>query len=104
MLAKAAPGKLFYGSGGNGRTRTWGVSCQGPCRGVDLVHVPRLNRLRRATEQGSHRGLTRPDTKKRLTDLGLDAVGNTPAQAAKLVDDEIQRWTAVIKAANIKAD
>ncbi len=44
------------------------------------------------------------DTKKRLTDLGLDAVGSTPAQAAKLVDDEIQRWSAVIKAANIKAD
>ena len=44
------------------------------------------------------------DTKKRLTDLGLDVVGSTPAQAAKLVDDEIQRWSAVIKAANIKAD
>ncbi|MGZ8212509.1 MAG: Bug family tripartite tricarboxylate transporter substrate binding protein, partial [Burkholderiales bacterium] len=48
--------------------------------------------------------LTSAETKKRLTDLGLDAVGNTPAQAAKLVDDEIQRWSAVIKAANIKAD
>jgi tripartite-type tricarboxylate transporter receptor subunit TctC len=48
--------------------------------------------------------LTSAETKKRLADLGLDAVGNTPAQAAKLVDDEIQRWSAVIKAANIKAD
>jgi tripartite-type tricarboxylate transporter receptor subunit TctC len=48
--------------------------------------------------------LATPEGKKRLGDLGLDAVGNTPAQAAKLVDDEIQRWTAVIKAANIKAD
>jgi tripartite-type tricarboxylate transporter receptor subunit TctC len=48
--------------------------------------------------------LALPDTKKRLADLGLDAVGNTPAQAAKLVDDETQRWSVVIKAANIKAD
>jgi tripartite-type tricarboxylate transporter receptor subunit TctC len=48
--------------------------------------------------------LATPDGKKRLGDLGLDAVGNTPAQAAKLVDGEIERWTAVIKAANIKAD
>jgi tripartite-type tricarboxylate transporter receptor subunit TctC len=39
-----------------------------------------------------------------LADLGLDTVSNTPAQATKLVDDEIQRWSAVIKAANIKAD
>jgi hypothetical protein len=39
-----------------------------------------------------------------LADLGLDAVGNTPAQTAKLLDDEIQRWSAVIKAANIKPD
>jgi tripartite-type tricarboxylate transporter receptor subunit TctC len=48
--------------------------------------------------------LATPETKKRLADLGLDAVGNTPAQTAKLLDDEIQRWSAVIKAANIKPD
>lgn len=48
--------------------------------------------------------LVSPEGRKRLTDLGLDTVGNTPAQAAKLVDDELRRWTAVIKAANIKAD
>jgi tripartite-type tricarboxylate transporter receptor subunit TctC len=44
------------------------------------------------------------ETKKRLSDLGLDAVGNTPTQTAKLLDDEIHRWSAVIKAANIKPD
>ena len=49
-------------------------------------------------------GLSAQGTKKRLTELGLDPVGSTPAQAAKLVDDEIQRWGAVIKAANIKPD
>jgi tripartite-type tricarboxylate transporter receptor subunit TctC len=45
--------------------------------------------------------LALPDTKKRLTELGFDAVGNTPAEATQLVDDEIARWAAVAKAANI---
>ena len=48
--------------------------------------------------------LAKPATLKRLSDLGLDPVGSTPEQAAKLLDSEIQRWSAVIKAANIKAD
>ena len=48
--------------------------------------------------------LNAPESKKRFTDLGLDTVGNSPAQATKLVADEIDRWTAVIKAAGVKAD
>jgi tripartite-type tricarboxylate transporter receptor subunit TctC len=45
--------------------------------------------------------LALPDSKKRLADLGMDAVGNTPAEAAQLVDDEMARWAAVAKAAGI---
>jgi tripartite-type tricarboxylate transporter receptor subunit TctC len=43
-----------------------------------------------------------PDAKKRFTELGLDAVGNTSADATKLDNDEIDRWASVIKAAGIK--
>lgn len=43
-----------------------------------------------------------PDARKRFTEMGVDAVGNAPADATKLVNDEIERWTAVIKAAGIK--
>ena len=43
-----------------------------------------------------------PDAKKRFAELGLDAVGNTPAEASKMVSDEIDRWSAVFKAAGIK--
>jgi tripartite-type tricarboxylate transporter receptor subunit TctC len=179
-LAKAAPGKLFYGSGGNGTNTHLGGELFKNLAGVDLVHVPykgagavladllggqvqmlvsaltttlphiKSGKLRalmvtdekrapvlpdtpNAAEAGLPKmvmlfwvgyavpagtpqpiierlnkeviaALASPDGKKRLGDLGLDAVGNTPAQAAKLVDGEIQRWTAVIKAANIKAD
>lgn len=48
--------------------------------------------------------LQKPAMKARLNDLGLDAVGGTPEQATRLVESEIQRWSAIIKAANIKAD
>jgi len=48
--------------------------------------------------------LVAPDARQRFSGLGLDAVGNTPAQAAKLVSDEMDRWAAVVKAAGIKAD
>ena len=48
--------------------------------------------------------LGQPATKKRLADLGLDPVGSTPGEATKLLEAEIHRWSAVIKAANIKAD
>jgi tripartite-type tricarboxylate transporter receptor subunit TctC len=179
-LAKAAPGKLFFGSGGNGTNTHLGGELFKTLAGVDLVHVPykgagavlqdllggqvqmlvsavtttlphiKSGKLRAlmvtdtkrssvlpdvpsAPEAGLPKmvmlywvgfavatgtppqiverlnkeviaALNAPETKKRLNDLGLDAVGNTPAQAAKLVDEEIQRWSAIIKAANIKAD
>jgi tripartite-type tricarboxylate transporter receptor subunit TctC len=46
--------------------------------------------------------LQAPATKARLNELGLEAIGGTPEQATRLVESEIQRWSAVIKAANIK--
>jgi tripartite-type tricarboxylate transporter receptor subunit TctC len=179
-LAKANPGKLFYGSGGNGTNTHLGSELFKSLAGVDIVHVPykgagavlqdlmagqvqmlvssitttlphvRSGKLRAlvvtsearaavlpqvpsAPEAGLPRmimnfwvnfaapastpepvierlhkaivaALATPDTSKRLAELGLDPIGNTPAQASKLVDDEIQRWGAVIKAANIKAE
>jgi tripartite-type tricarboxylate transporter receptor subunit TctC len=44
------------------------------------------------------------DLKKRFSDLGVEPVGNSPAEASKLVSDEIERWTAVIRKAGIKAE
>ncbi|MDB5902076.1 MAG: hypothetical protein JWM26_954 [Betaproteobacteria bacterium] len=179
-LAKASPGKLFYGSGGNGTNTHLGSELFKNLEGVDIVHVPykgagavlqdllggqvqmlvsslttvlphiKAGKLRAlvvtsdkrapmlpdvpsAPEAGLPRmvmlfwvgfaapagtpqaivdrlnreitaALATTDSRKRLSDLGLDAVGSTSLQAAKLVDEEIQRWSAVIKAANIKAD
>ena len=44
------------------------------------------------------------EVKERFNQLGLTPIGNTPAEAGKFVDDEIGRWSALIKSANIKAD
>jgi tripartite-type tricarboxylate transporter receptor subunit TctC len=48
--------------------------------------------------------LSTPEMKARLKDMGMKAVGNTPAEATKLVNDEIARWGAVIKSAGIKPE
>lgn len=179
-LAKASPGKLNYGSGGNGTNTHLGGELFKSVTGTDIVHVPykgsaaalqdllggqvqalftavptalshiKAGKLRAlmvtsgkrvtalpevpsAPEAGVPKmvanywvgfsapaktpqdivdrlhkeivaGLSSPEAKKRFAELGLDPVGNTPAEAAKLVEDEIQRWSALIKAANIKAD
>ena len=176
-LAKAAPGTLFYGSGGVGTNTHMGGELFKSLTNVDLVHVPyrgagaviqdlmggsvqmlvtsaptvlsliQTGKLRAlmvtsegrvatlpdvpsAPEAGLPKmimkfwvgfaapagtpqpiverlnrdimaALALPDTKKRLAELGMDGVGNTPAEAAQLVDDEIARWASVAKAAGI---
>jgi tripartite-type tricarboxylate transporter receptor subunit TctC len=174
-LAKAQPGKLFFGSGGVGTNTHMGGELFKSLAGVDLVHVPyrgagavlqdlmggsvqmlvtsaptvlsliqsgKLRALMVTSEQrlstlpdvpsAPEAGLPKmimkfwvgfaapaatppaivarlnrdiiaslalPDTKKRIDELGMDPVGNTPAEATQL--DEIARWAAVAKAANI---
>lgn len=44
------------------------------------------------------------EVKERFAQLGIDPVGNSPAEAAKFVDGEIQRWSALIKSAGIKPE
>jgi len=48
--------------------------------------------------------LREPDTAKRLEDLGIAAVGNSPEEFGAFIRAEIERWTRVAKAANVKMD
>jgi len=48
--------------------------------------------------------LAAPESRKRLTDLGFEPVGNTPAQFAAYIKSEIAKWGKVIKAAGIRAE
>ena len=178
--AKANPGKLNYGSGGNGTNTHLGGELFKREAGIDLVHVPykgagqvlqdlmggqvqalvtslptalphiksgKLRALMVTSEKRSTLlpdvpsakevglpkvmmdfwvgfaapagtpqpvveklnkaiadALNSPEGRKRLAEQGLEPVPNSPAQASKFVESEMQRWGAVIKAAGIKAD
>jgi tripartite-type tricarboxylate transporter receptor subunit TctC len=45
-----------------------------------------------------------PEVRKRLTDIGLEPVGTTPAQFAAVVKADHAKWGQVIRNANIKLD
>jgi tripartite-type tricarboxylate transporter receptor subunit TctC len=47
-------------------------------------------------------GLADPNIKARLTDLGATALAESPADFGKLIADETEKWSKVIRAANIK--
>ncbi len=50
------------------------------------------------------RALNAPDLRERLQGLGADPVGNTSEQYTAFVQNEIAKWTKVIKAAGIKGE
>ncbi|HKA44514.1 MAG TPA: tripartite tricarboxylate transporter substrate binding protein [Burkholderiales bacterium] len=45
-----------------------------------------------------------PDSVERLAGMAIDPVGNTPEEFRRIIAADIAKWTAVAKAANIKAD
>jgi tripartite-type tricarboxylate transporter receptor subunit TctC len=45
-----------------------------------------------------------PAVRERMINLGLDPVGSTPAEFAKLLSEEFARWEPLIRANNIKAE
>jgi tripartite-type tricarboxylate transporter receptor subunit TctC len=50
------------------------------------------------------RALNSPDVRERLQGLGADPVGNTPEQYTEFMQNEIAKWTKVIRAAGIKGE
>ncbi len=44
------------------------------------------------------------DLRARFEQLGIEAVGNSPEQAAAFLNDEIAKWAKVINAAGVKAE
>jgi tripartite-type tricarboxylate transporter receptor subunit TctC len=49
------------------------------------------------------RALALPEMRKRMAELGVDLIGNTPAEFAAAIKAEIPQWAAVIKSAGIRA-
>jgi tripartite-type tricarboxylate transporter receptor subunit TctC len=48
--------------------------------------------------------LQEPDVRTKLAETGLRLVGNTPAEFAIFLAQEIEKFSAIVKAANIKAE
>ena len=46
--------------------------------------------------------LAMPEVRKRFDELGLEPVGNTPAEFASVIKKEMPEWAKVIKDAGIK--
>jgi tripartite-type tricarboxylate transporter receptor subunit TctC len=59
-----------------------------------------LNRLQKLIADG----MRTPDMQARLKTEGADAVVNTPDQFQKLISDEIDRWSKLAKAINLKPE
>ena len=45
-----------------------------------------------------------PEVSRRLLELNVEPVGNTPAQMAEIVKRDTELWVGVVKTANVKAD
>jgi tripartite-type tricarboxylate transporter receptor subunit TctC len=45
-----------------------------------------------------------PEIRERLAGLAIDPAGNSAEEFARIIAADIAKWTAVAKAANIKAD
>ena len=45
-----------------------------------------------------------PDVAERMAALGIEPIGGTPAQLAAVLRADVEKWTAVAKSANVKAD
>jgi tripartite-type tricarboxylate transporter receptor subunit TctC len=61
---------------------------------------PIVDRL--ATETA--RAINESEIKTRFNDIGIIAVGNTPAQAQQFLDAEVAKWAKVITTAGVKAE
>ena len=59
-----------------------------------------VNRLSAETRKA----INESDIRSRFEQIGIEAVGNSPEEAAKFLQDEVAKWAKVITAAGVKAE
>jgi tripartite-type tricarboxylate transporter receptor subunit TctC len=69
---------------------------------VAPAHTPKavIATLHRAMVEG----LKDPEAQRRLADLGVEIVGDSPEEFAAYIKSEIPKWSAVVKAAGVHLD
>ena len=45
-----------------------------------------------------------PEVRERLAQDGAEPIGNSPAEFSVLVKSELEKWAAIARAANIRAE
>jgi len=65
-------------------------------RGTSEANIDRVHRAYRAA-------LEDPTIKARLSEMGVETVGSTPAELATQIKAEVERWAKVVKQANISS-
>jgi tripartite-type tricarboxylate transporter receptor subunit TctC len=65
-----------------------------------MTPVPIIRRLNLETVKA----LALPDLRDKLTDLGMEVIGNSPDEFASVIKAEIPKWAKVIKESGIKPD
>jgi len=80
-------------------------------RGFDVLSINGIvasggtpRELARRISSDFRKLLREPDTAKRLEELGIEPVGNSPEEFGAFIKSEIERWTRVAKAANVKME
>jgi tripartite-type tricarboxylate transporter receptor subunit TctC len=54
--------------------------------------------------QETVRALSRPEVRARFETLGMETIGNTPAEFAAVIAAETPQWAKVIRDAGVKAE
>ena len=81
---------------GYGVVSTSPYGLAGP-KGMDPAVVQKLN-------SSLVKALARPAVRDKLQELGFDVIASSPDAYARLIRDEIDRWSRVVKAQNIKVE
>jgi tripartite-type tricarboxylate transporter receptor subunit TctC len=52
----------------------------------------------------TRKAMALPEFQKRMTDLGYELMGTTPAEMGELLQGELKRWGPVVKASGARAE
>ena len=100
-LAHARAGAARGADDDRSGSRQISRSCSGPaCSRLRATPKPVLD----AIHAQAVKALQHPEVRERMAGLGIEPVGNTPAELGAILKSDLEKWTAVAKSAGVKAE